>query len=144
MASILRVSLSAFLVSAWLGTAFAASSADSESMPSAQDDERRPPNVVIVFTDDQGWGDLSCYGSTDIPTPNIDQLAAEGMKFTDFYASQPVCSASRASLLSGCYANRVGISGALHPTAKIGLDPDEHTIAEALKANGNIITRENI
>ncbi|MCH2162197.1 MAG: sulfatase [Phycisphaerales bacterium] len=97
---------------------------------------RRAPNVVIVFTDDQGWGDLSCFGSTDIPTPNIDQLAAEGMRFTDFYASQPVCSASRASLLSGCYANRVGISGALSPKAKIGLDPDEHTIAEVVKPLG--------
>ena len=95
-----------------------------------------PPNVVIVFTDDQGWGDLSCYGSTEIPTPNIDRLAAEGMRFTDFYVSQPVCSASRSSLLSGCYANRVGISGALVPSTKHGLDPDEHTIAEVVKPLG--------
>ena len=95
-----------------------------------------PPNVVIVFTDDQGWGDLSCQGSTDIPTPNIDRLAAEGMRFTDFYASQPVCSASRASLLTGCYANRVGIRGALAPSARHGLDPDEHTIAEVVKPLG--------
>ena len=72
--------------------------------------EKSPPNVVIVYTDDQGWGVLSCYGSTDINTPNIDALAAEGMRFTDFYVSQPVCSASRASLMSGCYANRVGAS----------------------------------
>lgn len=95
-----------------------------------------PPNVVIVFTDDQGWGDLSCQGSTEIPTPNIDRLAAEGMRFTDFYASQPVCSASRASLLTGCYANRLGIRGALAPSARYGLDPDEHTIAEVVKPLG--------
>ena len=98
--------------------------------------ENRPPNIVIVFTDDQGWGDLSCYGSVDIPTPNIDQLAAEGMRFTDFYVSQPVCSASRASLLTGCYANRVGFRGALPPSAKVGLDQAEHTIAEVVKPMG--------
>ena len=98
--------------------------------------EKSPPNVVIVYTDDQGWGDLSCYGSTDINTPNIDALAAEGIRFTDFYVSQPVCSASRASLMSGCYANRVGISGAFAPSSKIGLDPDEHTPAEVVKPLG--------
>ena len=96
----------------------------------------RPPNVVIVFTDDQGWGDLSCYGSQEIPTPHIDRLAAEGMRFTDFYVSQPVCSASRASLLTGCYANRVGIQGALGPNARVGLDPTEHTLAEVVKPLG--------
>jgi arylsulfatase len=95
-----------------------------------------PPNIVIVFTDDQGWGDLSCYGSKQIPTPHIDRLAAEGMRFTDFYVSQPVCSASRSSLVSGCYANRVGISGALVPSSRIGLDPEEMTIAEVVKPLG--------
>ena len=98
--------------------------------------ETRPPNIVIVFTDDQGWGDLSCYGSADIATPNIDQLAKEGMRFTDFYVSQPVCSASRSSLLTGCYANRVGFRGALPPSAKVGLDQAEHTIAEVVKPLG--------
>ena len=96
----------------------------------------RPPNVVIVFTDDQGYGDLSCFGSTDIPTPNIDRLAEEGMRFTNFYVSQPVCSASRSSLLTGGYANRVGISGALVPNTRHGLDPDETTIAEVVKPLG--------
>lgn len=106
---------------------------------SASDQDRSdeaPPNIVVVFTDDQGWGDLSCYGSEDIATPHIDRLAAEGMRFTDFYASQPVCSASRASLLTGCYANRLGIRGALVPSTRHGLDPDEHTIAEAVKPLG--------
>lgn len=96
----------------------------------------RPPNVVIVFTDDQGWGDLGCQGSAEIPTPNIDKLAGEGMRFTDFYTSQPVCSASRSSLMTGCYANRVGIHGALAPSAKIGIASDETTIAEMLKHEG--------
>ena len=96
----------------------------------------KPPNIVIVFTDDQGWGDLSCYGSKDIATPNIDRLAQEGMRFTNFYVSQPVCSASRSSLLTGCYANRLGIHGALVPSTKFGLDPDEHTIAEVVKPLG--------
>ena len=95
-----------------------------------------PPNIVIIFTDDQGWGDLSCYGSEEIPTPNIDRLAQEGKKFTHFYTSQPVCSAARASLLTGCYANRVSISGALAPSSKIGLHPDELTIAEVVKPLG--------
>ena len=95
-----------------------------------------PPNIVIIFTDDQGWGDLSCYGSEEIPTPNIDRLAKEGKRFTHFYTSQPVCSAARASLLTGCYANRVGISGALVPSSKIGLNPDELTIAEVVKPLG--------
>lgn len=95
-----------------------------------------PPNVVIIFTDDQGWGDLSCYGSKEIPTPHIDRLAAEGMRFTDFYVSQPVCSASRSSLITGCYANRVGIRGALVPSSKIGIDSDELTIAEVVKPLG--------
>ncbi len=108
----------------------------SESGFSQSVETSSPPNIVIVFTDDQGWGDLSCYGSTEIPTPHIDQLATEGMRFTDFYVSQPVCSASRSSLLSGCYANRVGISGALVPSSKIGLHPDELTIAEVVKPLG--------
>ncbi len=96
----------------------------------------RMPNIVIIFTDDQGWGDLSCYGSSDVQTPHIDRLADEGMRFTDFYVSQPVCSASRASLMTGCYANRVGISGALSSDANIGLHPDEHTLAEVVKPLG--------
>ncbi len=96
----------------------------------------RPPNVVIIFTDDQGWGDLSCYGSEEIPTPEIDRLAAEGMRFTDFYAAQAVCSASRAALVTGCYPNRIGIHGALGPNARIGLATTETTIAEVVKPLG--------
>ena len=79
------------------------------------------PNIVIIFTDDQGYQDLGCFGSPDIQTPNIDQMAREGARLTNFYVSQPVCSASRASLLTGCYANRLGIHGAFMPYVKKGL-----------------------
>lgn len=99
-------------------------------------EELRPPNIVIVFTDDQGYGDLGCYGATGFQTPNLDQLASQGMKFTNFYSAQPVCSASRAGLLTGCYPNRIGVSGALFPRHKIGIADDELTIAEMLKEQG--------
>ncbi len=94
------------------------------------------PNIVIIFTDDQGYEDLSCFGSPDIKTPHIDGIAKRGAKLTNFYVSQPVCSASRASLLTGCYANRVGVSGAFGPYAGKGLNPQEETIAEVLKPLG--------
>ncbi|MEN9950067.1 MAG: hypothetical protein RLY85_819 [Bacteroidota bacterium] len=92
-----------------------------------------PPNIVLIFMDDMGYGDLSVYGALNYRTPNIDRLAAEGMRFTNFLSAQAVCSASRAALLTGCYPNRLGISGALFPGAKTGLSPDEMTIAEMLK-----------
>ena len=98
--------------------------------------DRRPPNVVLIFIDDMGYGDVGVYGAEGYSTPNLDRLAAEGMLFTDFYASQAVCSASRASLLTGCYSERVSIRGALSPSSEVGLHPDETTIAEMLKARG--------
>ena len=91
------------------------------------------PNVVIIFADDMGYGDLSCYGATQYRTPNIDHLANQGIRFTDFLVPSAVCTASRAGLLTGCYPNRVGLSGALNPHAKKGLKPEEETIAEVLK-----------
>jgi len=94
------------------------------------------PNIIIIFTDDQGYADLSCYGSEGFETPNIDRLADEGMRFTSFYVSEAVCSASRASLMTGCYAQRVGIRGALSPFAMTGLNRDEETIASMLKKQG--------
>ncbi len=93
------------------------------------------PNIVLVFADDLGYGDLGCYGSK-IPTPNLDRLGKEGVRFTSFYAAQAVCSASRAALMTGCYPNRVGIQGALGPKSKIGLNTNEVTIAEVLKPRG--------
>ncbi|MEN8115518.1 MAG: sulfatase [Bacteroidota bacterium] len=94
-----------------------------------------PPNFVIVFIDDMGYGDIGTQGATGWTTPNLDQMAAQGMRFTNFYSAQPVCSASRAGLLTGCYPNRIGISGALFPYHEIGINPEETTIAEMLKEN---------
>jgi arylsulfatase len=91
------------------------------------------PNVVIILIDDQGYGDIGCYGATGFQTPNLDQMASQGMKFTNFYAAQPVCSTSRAGLLTGCYPNRIGFSGALFPHHKIGINTKELTIAEMFK-----------
>lgn len=94
---------------------------------------KRPPNIVIIFIDDMGYADIGAFGAKDYATPNIDRMAKEGRKFTDFYVAQPVCGASRAALLTGCYPNRVGILGAPGPHAKIGLKQSEVTIAELLK-----------
>jgi len=94
------------------------------------------PNIIIIFIDDEGYGDVGCYGATGFDTPNLDQLASEGMRFTNFYAAQPVCSVSRAGLLTGCYPNRLGCPGALFPDDTIGINPEELTIAEMLKEQG--------
>ncbi len=99
-------------------------------------EEGRSPNVVIIFTDDQGYGDVGCFGATDILTPHIDGLAKRGVKLTDFSVAQPVCSASRAALLTGCYPNRLGIHGALMPLNTHGINQEETTMAEMLKAKG--------
>ena len=98
--------------------------------------EGPPPNVVLIFMDDMGYADVGSYGAQGYSTPNLDRLAAQGMRFTDFYASQAVCSASRASLMTGCYSERVSILSALGPGAEIGLNPQEETLAELLKARG--------
>jgi arylsulfatase A len=113
-------------------TAFTISSCTSPLV----DDSKSPPNIVIVYTDDQGWQDIGVYGAEDFKTPNLDKLAKEGIRFTDFYVSQPVCSASRASLLTGCYSNRINIHGALNPNSENGLKPSEVTIAELCKQRG--------
>ena len=95
-----------------------------------------PPNVIIIFTDDQGYGDVGIFGAKNLQTPNLDRLAAQGRKFTNFHVAQPVCSASRAALLTGCYPNRIGIHGALGPRALHGLATTETTLAELLKEKG--------
>ena len=81
------------------------------------------PNIVIIFTDDQGFADLGCFGGQDFTTPRIDKMASEGMRFTSFYAAQSVCGASRAGLLTGCYPNRLGMLGAPSHRSRGGLDP---------------------
>ncbi len=106
--------------------------------PEAQAGETspRPPNVVIILCDDLGYADLGCFGARGYQTPNLDRLARQGVRFTDFYAAQAVCSASRAALLTGCYPGRIGIQGALGPNSKVGLSSNEVTLAELLKARG--------
>lgn len=95
----------------------------------------RPPNVVIIYCDDMGYADIAPFGG-QTPTPNLSRFAREGMRFTDFYVAQAVCSASRAALLTGCYPNRIGIQGALGPRAKVGINANETTLAELLKSRG--------
>ncbi len=96
----------------------------------------RAPNIVLIFTDDQGYADVGVYGATGYSTPHLDRLASQGIRFTDFYVSQAVCSASRISLLTGSYAQRVSILGALGPFAEVGINPAEETIAEMLRKRG--------
>ena len=97
---------------------------------------KNKPNVVIMFMDDMGYADIGPFGAKAYPTPHLDQMAKEGRKFTDFYVTQAVCSASRAGLLTGCYNVRIGINGALGPNSKQGLNPEETTIAEICKQKG--------
>ena len=94
------------------------------------------PNIVLIFVDDMGYGDIGVYGATGFRTPNLDRMAADGMKFNDFLVSHAVCSASRAALLTGCYGNRVGIPGVLNPLSDEGLNPEEVTIADMLATKG--------
>jgi len=95
-----------------------------------------PPNFVIVYCDDLGYADVGCFGAKDYATPNIDRLAHEGMRLTDFHTAAAVCSASRVALLTGCYPQRVGILGALGPKAKVGISEEETLLPEILKQRG--------
>ena len=95
-----------------------------------------PSNFVVILADDLGYADVGCFGAKGFKTPNLDRMAREGMKFTSFYVSQAVCTASRASLLTGCYANRVDLYGALNHTSPEGINPKETLIPELLKTRG--------
>lgn len=102
---------------------------------------RSQPNILLMNCDDLGYGDLGCYGSTSNDTPHLDRLAAEGVRFTDFYMASPVCSPSRAALLTGCYPPRIGFGSfdglpVLFPGQRFGLHPDEVTIADVLRRAG--------
>jgi arylsulfatase len=94
------------------------------------------PNIILIYLDDMGYGDLSITGAAGYQTPNLDEMAGSGMFFTHFYSPQAVCSASRAGLITGCYPNRVGITGALSHTSKTGISDREETLAEVLKKKG--------
>jgi arylsulfatase A-like enzyme len=96
----------------------------------------RPPNFVMIYCDDLGYADIGPFGAKGYSTPNLDRMAAEGMKFTDFHSAAAVCSASRAALMTGCYPQRVGILGALGPKAKVGINESEVLLPEILKTRG--------
>lgn len=118
---------------------YASATALGASLPdcgSVQKQKRSHTNFVIIFTDDQGYADVGSYGAKGFTTPNLDQMSKDGVRFTDFYVSQAVCSASRVSLMTGCYSNRVSILGALFPDDNYGLNPQEDTIADVLKKKG--------
>ena len=102
---------------------------------------QRSPTSLIIFTDDQGYADLSCFGGTHVNTPRIDQMAAEGARLTSFYVAAPLCTPSRAALMTGCYPKRIDMAygsdfAVLLAADKKGMNPDEITIAEVLKSAG--------
>src|ERR1017187_450237 len=96
----------------------------------------KSPNIVIIFTDDQGYADVGKFGAEGFTTPNLDRMADEGTVFRNFHVAQPVCSASRCALMTGCYPNRLGIHGALGPKSKVGISDREVTLAQILKSRG--------
>lgn len=98
--------------------------------------DKNKPNIIILMTDDQGYGDVHCYGNTQLHTPNLDKMADEGVRFTNFYAGASSSTPSRAALLTGRYAERVGLPSVVDDTSSIGLKPTEYTIADYLKQNG--------
>ncbi|MCA9050416.1 MAG: sulfatase-like hydrolase/transferase, partial [Planctomycetaceae bacterium] len=106
---------------------------------SASDDSTRRPNVIFILVDDQGYYDLGCYGAAEVQTPRIDALAKEGVRLTDYYAAAPICSPSRAGLLTGCYPRRIGnATWVLRADSRFGIHPQELTLAELLQANGYV------
>jgi arylsulfatase A len=109
--------------------------ADALNLMSQEDSSRRPPNVVFMICDDLGYGDLGCYGSK-ISTPNIDRLAASGLRFMQHTTPHPICSASRAAVLTGMYPTRSNVTGAYMPLAQDGLSLDAMTLADSLSYAG--------
>ena len=97
------------------------------------------PNIILILIDDMGYGDIGPFGSTANRTPNLDRMASEGMKLTSFYAA-PVCTPSRAQVLTGCYAKRVSLPDVIFPACPIGISAKEHTVAQLLKGAGYATT----
>lgn len=121
-----------FLQGSLVGTAAALGLMDfAQALPQSE----RPPNFVVILVDDLGYQDLGCFGSPLISTPRVDGMASEGVKFTSFYV-QPVCTPSRAALLTGCYPMRVGLPNVLGANANIGISSSEITLAQLLKSRG--------
>ncbi|HVV02151.1 MAG TPA: sulfatase [Verrucomicrobiae bacterium] len=125
---------STFVLSVLLPLAFGSklASAGTAAMKGAH----APPNVIIIFTDDQGYADVGVFGAKGFKTPNLDRLAKQGTVFRNFHVAQPVCSASRCALLTGCYPTRIGIHGALGPHSKVGISAGEMTLAQLVKQRG--------
>jgi N-acyl-D-aspartate/D-glutamate deacylase/arylsulfatase A-like enzyme len=105
-------------------------------LPLLSADSSQLPNIVLIYADDLGFSDLGCYGAEGIKTPHIDRLAAEGTRFTSFYVAQPVCTASRAALMSGCYSNRISLFGALNHQSNVGIPESELLLPEICKSRG--------
>jgi arylsulfatase A len=120
----------------WVVVVCAFSAVSRSSVARAANASIEKPNVVVIFIDDMGYADIGPFGATAYKTPNLDQMAAEGRKFTDFHSATAVCSASRVALLTGCYPERVSILGALRPDSPIGINKDELTLAELCKEEG--------
>lgn len=118
------------------GVVASANAADPTAQVTPGSIEGSRPNIVLIFMDDMAYGDIGPFGAKGYSTPNLDTLAQNGRKFTDFVVSSAVCSASRSALLTGCYHRRLGLSGALGPKSNVGLDPSEETIAEICKSVG--------
>jgi arylsulfatase A-like enzyme len=108
----------------------------SSPLASAWAQRRKPPNIVLIYADDLGSGDLACYGHPTIRTPNLDRMAADGIRFTQFYSAAPLCSPSRAALMTGRYPVRSGINFVLFPDSTGGMPDSELTIAQLLKQRG--------
>lgn len=116
-------------------TASAVMSLSAHAQIGGKEPKRRTPNVILMICDDLGSGDLHCYGSS-LKTPNLDRMASEGARFTHFNTAHPICSASRAALLTGRYSSRTHTQGAYGPSSKEGMDLDEKTLADILKTAG--------
>src|SRR5690554_1716377 len=102
----------------------------------SSEQQKKPVNFIVIYLDDMGYGDIARTGAIGYQTPNIDKMANQGVFFTRYYSPQAVCTASRAGLLTGCYPNRIGLTGALGPKSNIGISDEEETIAEVLKKKG--------
>jgi arylsulfatase A len=131
-----RRTLAALVCACCFAPILRAQQAGDQTRKHSHADGARPPNFIVIFCDDMGYADIGPFGAEGYKTPNLDRMAAEGMRFTDFYVGRSFCSPSRAALLTGCIPTRVGIGGNFGPTSITGLHPQEMTLAEVLKQKG--------